>query len=283
MQEAGVPPYNINDYECGTVTGFIITKNYYDLNIMHKNLRHLTPNDRKIVIKYNKNDKKRQYKGHLIFGRHWLKKDDIISYKKPVQNRIYLSPDDDLVIHLKAKIPIIITKYGKNYNLDFVMVSITLPHLLNLMNLSKNFEYRQKFQNLSSQNEKSLIKEMNSIKLQRKTSSENRYKITTKDVKKIKAHYIVHYVYKRQADLKLLIYNKARVRKDYNPLLDGEVLWILSHLKQFDVKADDILSAKPLSLSFRKYLKRFFIKNIHLKSFELLRNEYKPGIIESSS
>lgn len=279
MRKAGVPLYNCVKYPRGSIPGCILTKGYYDLNKLYQNRIFLTSNDRKIV-RANKDNKK--CKGYLVFGRHWISKENMIYNNKTIRDREYLPSDHPLVIKLKERVHIIRKQYMFEYNLCYVLVSIQLPHLLNLMNGTKNFEYRNKFKHINNKYETEVKEEMDSMMLQRDNFMKKRYIFTSKKPDFAKAAVVVKYIYDMQEGVHSLIQQKARLNTRYDPLLDGEILSILLHLKQFKVTKDDILGAKPLIVPVRDYIRRKFTR-LHRKSIPLLRSEYKPGIADQYS
>lgn len=278
-QAAGVPPYHLNEYKCGSITGFLIVKDHFDLKVMKNNMDLLLPMDRKLVAKY---DDKKNYRAHLIFGRHWLTKDQLLLCKRTIRGRIILRSDDPIIKHLKDNI-FILRKYSLQYDLTYYMVPIQLPYLLLLESVSKYFEYRLIFKGTQKRNERYLIQQMNLIKSNRANREKNIYKITTKNKSKIKSFRVVHHIYKLQKDLHSLIQRKADDKVDYNVLKDGEIRFILGYMQQFDIDKYEILGAKPLNLSWQKYKNDFFKRNLHLKSLQLLREQYKPTLDKQSS
>ena len=283
LRAAGVPHYNCIKYAKGSIPGCVITKGYYNLRTLDKNIIHLTNNDRKIVRKYRANDNKKEYKAYLISGRHWLRKKDMIHSDDIVRGRVYFEPSDSFIIQLKKKIHIIYKKYEKQYDLYYVKVSIQLPHLLNLMNGTKNFEYRKKFRYINNEYESSVKEQMEGIIAKRDNFMKQRYVITSNKPQILQAAVVSKYMYDSQKSVQSLIRQKAALNSSYNALLDGEILFILSHLRQYEVTNDDILGAKPLILSVRKYVDRKFYHDLHRKSIHYLRVEYNPGSADQSS
>lgn len=283
LRAAGVPHYNCIKYRKGSIPGCVMTKGYYNLRDLDRNIVHLTSNDRKIVRKYRANEDKKGYKAYLISGRHWLRTEDMIYSNDNVRGRVYHQPNDSLIIQLEEKIRIIRQKYAKKYDLYYVRVSIQLPHLLNLMNGTKNFEYRQKFQYIHNKYQLSVKDKIEEIIAKRDKFMKKRYIYTSNKSDILKASVVVKYIYDMQKSLHSLIQQKAAQNPSYNPLLDGEILSILSHLRQFKVTNDDILGARPLVVSVKKYVGRRFTHDLHRKSIHFLRVEYKPGTADQNS
>ena len=107
--------------------------------------------------------------------------------------------------------------------------------------------------------------------------------IITTNEKKRKAHQIVHRVLKFQEHIQSLIKTKTDNDDGYDISKDNEISYLIDYLKVYNVEKSDTLSARPLSLSFRKYDTPFYLKNLKPKSFEEVRQDYSVGAAASES
>ena len=148
---------------------------------------------------------------------------------------------------------------------------------------TKWFELRSKIRGTVLKNEKHYKKIIYQRALDKQNKEANLFVIITQNELRRKAHETKHYVYRLRKNIQSRIEFKASQIKDYRPSLDAEIIYYCNIARQFGVEKNEILGAKPLNLSWKKYQDDHYRKQQLYKEWDDIVKDYNPDTAEAAS
>lgn len=271
-----VPPYLCERLSKKAVIFYAELTMRVKISDLGKHIIGLSDCDAKVLQKAERDNK--TWQAHCIGRRHKLLKP--IESKKGHEHFKYLEPNDPIIVKLLSE-----NNQAKKYkqeckDINWVLITIKPSLAKAILHCKKQWEFRKGITRLSLEtNEREIRKAVyNPFKWGVQPIIITGKK-QEKDAKRILAH--IYHIVKELHDY--ISTKAAEDRKNrYNPLRDSFVIYILDHLKQFNISQDQAFSSIPLKIKWKTYKNPDFAK-IHRKSWTQLSDNFSYGTAESMS
>ena len=271
----GLTPYLLEQLPRKSIVSYGILLFRVELNVLRKFLPRLNQPDIQVLQKAIKEGK--TWQAHYIGRTHRISKP--IEVPKGNENFKYIKNDDPIIIRLISENPMV-KEYLQQYTINWVLLTIKPSLLKEIMFRRKAYEFRKSITKVPKKDEKAIKKALhNPIKYGKQDLS-----IKSKNKRVERGKIILAYIYGIIDKIQAYICDKTAESKNYryNALRDSFILFVLNHLKQFNITANQVFSSIPLKLSSRKYSACKW-KKIHRMTWEALIEKYNPGNAEAAS